>query len=53
MSHPFVLMVLLVETAVDISDEAQKHYNFVYVLRKLKILDLTEDHILWHYTFCS
>jgi hypothetical protein len=39
-------MVLLVETAVGISDKAQKLYNFVHVLRKLKIFGFTEDHIL-------
>jgi hypothetical protein len=39
-------MVLLVEAAAGISDKAQKLYNFIHVLRKLKILGLTEDHIL-------
>jgi hypothetical protein len=43
----FELVPCLAEAAVGISDdEAQKLYNFVYVITKLKILGLTEDHIL-------
>jgi hypothetical protein len=48
MSYIFVLaiLVLFVEAAMGMIDEAQKLYNFVHVLRKLKIFGVTEDHIL-------